>query len=692
MTPTASGSGRNRGGVNRPGMRMGSGQPDEALQALRRGLRLILGLLNPVTAIVAVVLVVMTARTDAVRSRAGWVALLGALGTGVALFTQQLVGYLRPWRELLTAARHTVETSTSARPDRDQGIGTAIAERWPEWILAQLPLAMPAAVLVLGIVLLRRRRFAAHWRPPADTPATSKDVEKALRRLSRPTVATSREKPAETAHDLSVVIGVNVESAQPVRLPAEALRMHMVVTGPTGFGKSTTIMRITDQLLASPAAVGLRLPHVFIDMKGDPEMVAFLRTLAESTGRTFHCVTVDGATSARYNPLAAGSAGEMKNKLIECEANAADGGFSEPHHRRVAERYLLLACEVLQDLVVSGALLQDGRERRPWRRDLGDLVRLLKPAEIGRNVDRLSPTNQGRVTEYLSELNDDKDLAKSISGIRQRFALMSEETGAILTETPDGIDLHAAILAGDVVLFSLDAMRNAAVARHLGNLALQDLTHVFARLQDERYRASGKLVWVVVDEFSALGGSLMLNLFSRARGAGGALALASQDFADLRAVSEAFEAAVTTNANIGIFHRQKGKSASDRAEAFGTYQQWDETTQVQEDNSILGAVSIASGVGSLRMVDKFRIHPNDLKNLPRGVAVVAVDHPDNTLTKVAIAPPSPQVISPRQAAPTPPASPPHSPPVAPVAAPNSASRPLDAEDDWLTAQVDDDEG
>lgn len=54
--------------------------------------------------------------------------------------------------------------------------------------------------------------------------------------------------------------------------------------------------------------------------------------------------------------------------------------------------------------------------------------------------------------------------------------------------------------------------------------------------------------------------------------------------------------------------------------------------------SVLGSQAGASGVGSLREADSFIVHPNVLRNLPRGHAVVIVGHPTRTISTIAVVP------------------------------------------------------
>lgn len=603
------------------------------VEAAGRGVVMVGGLLNPVLAAAAGLLVLGCARARLRGSRLLVVAIVAAIA---GLLLGAFRSYLRPWREVIAVGRENAPAGAGPASDAVKALAS---ERWAAWVVAQLPFAVLAGLVVAGVVLYRRQRYSAEWRV-ARKKVTTRQVARAVEQVE---AARVREvPPVDRIEDLVLVPGVDLDSGKPFTLLALALGMHMLTTGPTGFGKSTTVQVITDGLLSSPAARKLRLPCVFLDMKADPGMREFLRRQAEATGRRCHVVTVDGRRgSTTWNALRHGTPEELRNKLMEAEAHASDGGFTEPHHRKVGQRFLLLACHVLDELVRGGQVDTVGGQRRRWRRDLPDLVRLLHLPEIGKRTDRLSPELADRVRAYAERMAADRDLAKSLSGIYERFADYVEGTaGPVFAAADDGLDLYEAISGGDVVLFSLDAAADAAAARQIGNLALQDLTLVLAQLQRERFRESGRLCWIVVDEFSALGGSLLLGLFTRARSAGGAVCLSTQDLADLRAVDEQLERAVLTNANVVVSHRQKGTAAAERAEAIGTEEVYEETVQVTEDTDALGSRTAGSGVGSLRAVDRFLVHPNELKSLPQGGTIWQVDHPVSAVSRVRIVPPA----------------------------------------------------
>ena len=192
--------------------------------------------------------------------------------------------------------------------------------------------------------------------------------------------------------------------------------------------------------------------------------------------------------------------------------------------------------------------------------------------------------------------------------------------------------MENAIRAGDIVCFSLDAAGAPQTARTIGTLAVQDLCGTFGRLARDGWGKTNMCL-TVLDEFSALGTPRVADLYARARSAGGAVLLATQDLdADLEAVSPQFAASVRTNANVWLVLRQtRGEAADAIARDIGSRLAWKETVQVEDDWDALGGMHAASGVGSLREVDEFILHPNDIKSLPQGGAYLVVKVPSGTI-------------------------------------------------------------
>ena len=361
-----------------------------------------------------------------------------------------------------------------------------------------------------------------------------------------------------------------------------------------------------------------------IDMKADPGLAATLAAIATQTGRRFHHVTAD-ATGTSYNPLAGLTADEMSDALYET-LFAADKNVNL-HYATLSRRLLQQACRVCVDLADARVARVGGGT---WTIGLADVADLLNLDTLRSVTPYLSPSVATSLTRYLGDLDASKTEG-DVGDVRDRVAVIVDTAaGRALDAT--GFQLEQAIRAGDIVCFSLDAAGAPQTARTIGTLAVQDLCATFGRLARDGWGKT-HMCLTILDEFSALGTPRVADLYARARSAGGAVLLATQDLdADLESVSPQFAASVRTNANVWLVLRQtRGEAADAIARDIGSRLAWKETVQVEDDWDALGGMHAASGVESLREVDKFILHPNDIKNLPQGGAYLVVKVPSGTI-------------------------------------------------------------
>lgn len=577
-------------------------------------------LLNPLTATIAGA-IVAAGRTYREHVRPWWVCAVGALATGLGIW----MGWAATYGDTYITALHDL---WSAFLRRESASGVIVAN-WQTWAIAQAPFAACLALLVAGIYLAYRRRYDATWREDDDAagprarttrPASAKRVHRAK---AKQRAATAQAPAAATVNDLQVPIGVD-EAARPVSLDAAALRTHGVVIGPTGVGKTQALERVIYGFAGAPAARDLHLPAVVIDMKADPELASTLAAIAKQTGRQFHHVTVD-ATGTSYNPLAGLTADEAADALYET-LFAADKSLNM-HYATLSRRLLQQACRVCVDLADARVARVGGGT---WAIGLADVADLLNLDTLRSVTPYLTPSVARSLTRYLADLDASKTEG-DVGDVRDRVAVIVDTAaGRALDAT--GFQLEQAIRAGDIVCFSLDAAGAPQTARTIGTLAVQDLCAAFGRLARDGW-GKAHMCLTVLDEFSALGTPRVADLYARARSAGGAVLLATQDLdADLEAISPQFAASVRTNANMWLVLRQtRGEAADAIARDIGSRLAWKETVQVEDDWDALGGMHAASGVGSLREVDEFILHPNDIKSLPQGGAYLVVKVPSGTI-------------------------------------------------------------
>ena len=435
--------------------------------------------------------------------------------------------------------------------------------------------------------------------------------------VSRALTARRAQATAAQRSAGAVVLGRDAGGGE-VLISDRQLSAHALILGATGAGKSTSLL----QILTNHIRRGT--PVVAIDMKGSPAFAGTLAGAAASAGRPFALWTLDGG--AHWNPLLHGNPTECKDKLIATER------FTEPHYQRAAERYVQTVLRVLT---------QADPQRAPT---LGAVVELMDPMRLSVLIRRLSPATAGRTQDYLATLTPDQ--ISAVRGLGTRLAIISEShTGAFLEPAAAGasaptIDLRDALRGPDVVLFSLNSSTYGKLSAQLGTLAVQDLVSAVGdRL---RHQSPGQVVAqaiIAIDEFSALGSDNVISLLARGRESGASVLLATQELADLDRAAPGLRDQVLGNTAVKLAHRQDvPASAQTIAQMAGTERVWEETERIR--GALLG--DRHAGRGTRRQVEQFVVHPNEIKSLPTGRAVLITKLPSMRTRTVDVRAPQPR--------------------------------------------------
>jgi conjugal transfer pilus assembly protein TraD len=469
--------------------------------------------------------------------------------------------------------------------------------RTPYWMLLALPVllmlppvwtAVLAGVAAVHSVIVPGVRALAAWR------------------------ARSSISPEE------ITLGVD-RAGRAVTLADRQISAHGLILGASGSGKSTTLLRILTEQIRRGA------PVVAIDLKGSPAFANRLAEAARASGRPFRLWTPDGPS--HWNPLQHGNATELKDKLIGTER------FTEPHYQRAAERYLQTVLQVLEHGHRAATTL-------------ADVVELMDPSRLAGALRGLPRPLVERIQDYLADLPHDQ--VSGVRGLGTRLAILTEShTGRYLapvtTAEARTIDLRAALSGDEVVLFSLNASRYGKLAAQIGTLVVQDLVSAAG---DRVGSATGvsaagsqpRQAFVAIDEFSALGGDQVLALVARGREAGFSTLLATQEFVDLDRAGAGLRDQVIGNTVVKIIHRQDvPASAQLVAQMVGTERVWEQTEQTGGP----WLSGYPTGRGTRREAERFVVHPNQIKTLRPGEAVVITKVPTAEVRITQVSPPRP---------------------------------------------------
>jgi hypothetical protein len=378
-----------------------------------------------------------------------------------------------------------------------------------------------------------------------------------------------------------VYLGQDNLTGKPIVLGCQELNQHVFLCGATGSGKTTTILCFVDYALRND------LPLVVVDGKGDPDFAKTLSSMSERNNREFRLFSIaEQESSWHYNPLSCGGPTELKDRLMELSE------WREPYYQYMAERYLQLAFTLF--------------EKAYHTFDLHSFICGLTPEKLELLACKLEAPPS--VLDYLNSIDK-----RGISGLIDRLALIIEsQIGHLFCVEPGKtIFLLDAVSSKSVVLFSFDSLAYPLYARLLGRLVINDLKAVASRRTKD-----DPLVLTVYDEFSVFAKRNIVDLVNKTRSKGFAALIATQSLADLDVSDAALKKQIIQNCNTLIIQRQNDAGdAEELANNIGTEETWMMTHQVNSSGG--------TGLGSLRPVKEFMVHPDKIKRLQVGQAVIA---------------------------------------------------------------------
>jgi type IV secretory pathway TraG/TraD family ATPase VirD4 len=221
-------------------------------------------------------------------------------------------------------------------------------------------------------------------------------------------------------------------------------------------------------------------------------------------------------------------------------------------------------------------------------------------------------------------------------GVRLR-TMIASDGGAALLPGDHGADiaLYDAIRGGHLVVFSLPQGQYPELVPQVTRYVLQTLNAVATRLEREGIIAE---CMVLVDELSAFDGDQLCAGLERGRSAGLRYVVATQSLSNFATTGgDKLLHAALDNAELVVIHRQAVPDAAETLAALGgTEEAWEHTHKVRGAPAPVGWDE--TGDRARRLTDRFRAHPNVIKSLGRGEAVLISHRPRFRVQQLTVAP------------------------------------------------------
>lgn len=363
-------------------------------------------------------------------------------------------------------------------------------------------------------------------------------------------------------------------------------RAHLFAIGTTGSGKTANILRYVENSIKKGQ------PTIIVDGKGgtkEHDLATVSQKLAKKYGRKVYLINQsDLSNTDPYNPFSDLSATEVKDMLVSMSEWESD------HYKNLASRYwqIMLSIMIKYNIRITFESIILFSERENFLQVLDELKKSEQiDDERYRKAVNIANSEAGKQAEI------------SIS----RSAVVYEGDGSKLFGDRFGFNMRSAFKENAVVIVLLNEFSYGDFARSTGQLVLEDIKSLISRLLSGEYEEQETLL--VLEELGVYVNNGIEGLLNRSRSAGVKTIVSMQTTADVDKENPDLTRQIIGNCNDFIIMRVVDQeSAETMAKLIGTEKGIQKTSRTSE--------GVGTGESSNKLVDQFKISPNDIKNFP----------------------------------------------------------------------------
>lgn len=363
-------------------------------------------------------------------------------------------------------------------------------------------------------------------------------------------------------------------------------RAHLFAIGTTGSGKTANILRYVENSIKNGQ------PTIIVDGKGgtkEHDLATVTQKLAKKYGREVYLVNQsDLSNTDPYNPFSDLSATEVKDMLVSMSEWESD------HYKNLASRYwqIMLAIMIEYNIRIT----------------FESIILFSEPENFLQVLDELKKSEQIDDERYLKAVNiANSEAGKQAEISISRSAVVYEGDGSKLFGDHLGFNMRSAFEENAVVIVLLNEFSYGDFARSTGQLVLEDIKSLISRLLKGEYEEQETLL--VLEELGVYVNDGIEGLLNRSRSAGVKTIVSMQTTADVDKENPDLTRQIIGNCNDFMVMRvTEQDSAETMAKLIGTEKGIQKTSRTSE--------GFNTGESSNKLVDQFRISPNEIKNFP----------------------------------------------------------------------------
>ncbi len=353
--------------------------------------------------------------------------------------------------------------------------------------------------------------------------------------------------------------------------------MHTFIIGASGWGKSNLINLLMEEFFIKGK------PVIYIDPKGSLGGIKEFERLCKHYGRKYHIFSEHYSNVSKFNPLSSMDADQALIMIMR----SFDWG-DKPN-----QYYLKCSEEALKKV-------------------LDHLYSQKEPFGLKEVYKEISTKYQGETTQGL---------------ITQLYLLVNSRFGKLfdIGNGEEVMNLYKAWKNRECVYIGVSSMGYANLARTVGKMfvsELQTLAHNIGVQIEDPAEAIKESIGVFIDEAGSILFKDIIDLANKARSSGVNLTFAVQSYSDLEMIggSEVLMKQLMESFSTWFIQRQlNAENAEKLAGIIGTYE--------SEKATVMTEGGADSGKGSLRTAQEFICHPENLKSINVGQAILLTLNP-----------------------------------------------------------------
>lgn len=422
------------------------------------------------------------------------------------------------------------------------------------------------------------------------------------------------------------------EDGKPYLMDFKEINQHAFVVATTGGGKTILLLNMVEYALIKD------YPFVFIDGKGSHESIAEVDQLCRYYGRDLQIFS--DTRDLTYNPIKHGNSTVITDKL--------------QHLVDTESQYYVKVNETIVQTLIQFL------DAYGIKRDLWNFADYLDPSRIKKvlnsdvvEVEETSSKDNATYSSFLDEGTENENVSKETTVKRERseraqmfyerffsrweaseegelylfenastvrmaiYSMIDSELGKLFVDNDDGLDLLEVSSQRKGLFISLDGSIYDKYIKQIARFIISDINFLVSYRNNHQMKNDPFLA--IYDEFSVYANDKIVDTVNKSRSAGFHCVISTQTLADLDKVDPNLKGQIVGNTNTYMVGQTNNQNEIDEwSGGFGTNKDIDVTTVTERRKGNLKRIDLTGDKGTVRGVDKFKIHPNEIRDIRQG--------------------------------------------------------------------------